>query len=161
MPGSQLPGFIGCAPPGLVSRVTVRQQLTAAARTARHPMMAPDSEPSFAVRPAHVRCHCPHLNEHLVRLRFRSGSVRYPHGRCAIAPPTLSRTFARPGAGGKAVYPMVEVKPPSTTRVVPVIYLASSEARNSAACAVSQASPCLPVGHSLARRRSIASASPP
>ena len=45
------------------------------------------------------------------------------------------------------------VSPPSTTSSVPVMYLASSEARKSAAYATSQASPMCPIGHVERLRR--------
>src|SRR6185437_4390224 len=43
-------------------------------------------------------------------------------------------------------YEHLQVKPPSTIRDAPVIYLASSEARNRAAYATSHASPISPSG---------------
>jgi hypothetical protein len=78
---------------------------------------------------------------------------RYPAGRPAATPePTRRRD---PG------YLTRTVSPPSTVKVVPVIYLASSEARKSAAWAVSQPSPCFPMGHSPALHLRIFSTSPP
>ncbi len=48
---------------------------------------------------------------------------------------------------------------PSTGRHTPVMYFASSLARNSAACATSQASPMRPIGLAALRRRRISSTS--
>jgi hypothetical protein len=48
---------------------------------------------------------------------------------------------------GYRVKSHVATRPPLTTSCAPVMYLASSEARKSAAWATSQASPILPVGH--------------
>ncbi len=58
-------------------------------------------------------------------------------------------------------YTILHEMPPSTTIWAPVMYLASSEARKSAACATSQASPILPVGHCRFRMVIISSTSPP
>src|SRR5713226_2072249 len=57
-------------------------------------------------------------------------------------------------------YEHLQVKPPSTTREAPVIYLASSEARNRAAYATSHASPIFPIGTCASRRRIISSTPP-
>src|ERR1700730_9042247 len=54
----------------------------------------------------------------------------------------------------------LSVTPPSTTSSSPVTYLDSSEARNSAALATSQASPICPIGTWASRARHIASTSP-
>src|SRR5262249_43158470 len=56
--------------------------------------------------------------------------------------------------------PDLQVMPPSTTSSIPVTYLDSSEARNSAALATSQASPIWPIGTCASRARHIASTSP-
>ena len=60
---------------------------------------------------------------------------------------------ASPSAG-------LAVIPPSTTSSIPVTYLDSSDARNSAALATSQASPMWPIGTCESRARHIASTSP-
>src|SRR6266511_512942 len=53
----------------------------------------------------------------------------------------------KPKGTCKRVYTTLHERPPSTTMCAPVMYLASSDARKTAACATSQASPILPVGH--------------
>src|ERR1700730_14097634 len=63
---------------------------------------------------------------------------------------------------GELAYPELtfSVIPPSTTSSMPVTYFDSSEARNSAALATSQASPMCPIGTCASRARHIASTSP-
>ena len=56
--------------------------------------------------------------------------------------------------------PDLLVMPPSTTSSIPVTYFDSSDARNSAALATSQASPMCPIGTCASRARHIASTSP-
>ena len=56
--------------------------------------------------------------------------------------------------------PDLLVIPPSTTSSIPVTYFNSSDARNSAALATSQASPMWPIGTCASRARHIASTSP-
>ena len=54
----------------------------------------------------------------------------------------------------------LHVNPPSTTSVMPVMYFASSDARNSAALATSKASPMCPIGTWASRTRHISATSP-
>jgi hypothetical protein len=74
---------------------------------------------------------------------------------------SMERWARRKGAFAHPTnYPTLSVMPPSTTSSSPVTYFDSSEARNNAALATSQASPIWPIGTCASRARHIASTSP-
>ena len=88
---------------------------------------------------------------------WHSRAVAYWRWRISGRPASLRKHSFRRDESDQLSFSVI---PPSTTSSMPVTYFDSSEARNSAALATSQASPMCPIGTWASRARHIASTSP-
>ena len=113
------------------------------------------------ISPAGVRVTTPFISAS--KLAASCGRGRSASTFLALANVAIATAVRRPLPRCSAVRRLktqLTVRPPSTTSSVPM-YLASSDARNSAAKATSHASLIRPIGHCSSRRRTISSAQRP